>query len=309
MDNYMSYVVSPNVRTIGGRTECQWSDVNIDGYVILDGYIANYAGIVGGEKVDIKVGSSSNLATTITFSPGDNSIASVINRINDFIPGLAGLGPTVDDPSQQSVRLSHSTYVEITNIYSRTVDFARIGLPLAVRDSSLIYDYKLVDGTATDIPGGGGSAANRFDNLSLPINIDSGSNVVTVWSTINNIDIECVVGIQMTLFWSNGFEGEPDNSLHNTFQLPSDSEVFTSAPGSDTDNGINALSIAPKRVLFTVMLPIPFAYFNPITFKVPRGSTKLRVGVGTGLNTSSNVPYKSFIELPKITVAVYQGAE
>jgi len=298
----MSYVISPNVRTIGGRIECQWTDVNVDGYVILDGYRADYASVVGGEKVDIRVNSPTDPITTITLSPGDNTVNAIVNRINSFIPDLATIPALADTPA---IRLRHHTYLEVVNIYSRTVDFARIGLPLATRDGRdgySINSYKLIDGTATNLSGGG-TGIDRFDDLSIPIDIDPGSNTVTMWATITNIDINCLCGIQLSAWWSNGFEGEPDASMIAVIQLPG-SAVITTPP---VINPFITTVGSIKQIFLLDVLQVDKVFFNPITIPVPRGATKLRVGVALG-QVNNDSTFNSFIELPKVTVAMYQGA-
>ncbi len=299
----MSYVISPTVRTIGGRTECEWSEVNIDGYVVLDGYFADYASVTGGEKVDIRVGSSSDPIITITLSPGDNTAEAIRDRINSFIPNLATSPVFIDNGA---IRLHHPTYLEVVDIYNRTIDFARIGLPLAVKDGYVINNYKQLDGTAANESGAGSTSIDRFDYLSLPIDINPGSNIITVWATVNNTDPDCSVGIQVGVWWSNGFEGELDDTLDTILQLPGDS--ITVASSTESENPFATLVSNSKQFFMFDILPVQQMFYNPITLPVPRGATKLRISTIVG-NSSDFSTFKSFIVLPRATVAVYQGAQ
>ena len=293
----MATIFPPSFRTIGSRHNFLWGIPSGDD-AILDGFDADFAGMTGGETVDIGVGAAAPV--TVTMQGSDTTSALVRDRINATHTGLASL-------DGDRIVLTDSARVRVTAQGSFT-DFSRIGLPIEDRDTadpaSTVLSVPVELRTLT-----------RRDDISQLYQVPTGANFITLWAFITGNDgneIGEEVGLLLT--WGNEVDGPTDpvslfdGGLH----------VVTDLTGTATQNfephDPSGVSHYSRYGFFTPLLP---GAIQGITTKsmippirVPGGVTGLRLvpSVRSKRDAPWNKPIPFPATSPDISVAVYAHA-
>lgn len=184
--------IYPPFQSLAPRVAAQWTPLG--GVVRVDGWAANFAGIVGGETVRINPDGAG--AANVVMAPGDVTALLVAARINATFAGIASVNPN------GGIRLTGAASMVVDNITQP--DFAKIGLP---------WTSRLIAATTTFRPEAA-VCPDRLDIVSDPITVPDGANRIAVWVRISGND-NTNVGCPISAAFSNGTEGLPSGTIFN----------------------------------------------------------------------------------------------
>ena len=285
----MASIFPSQFRDIGSRFNVPWVIPSAQN-AIVDGWPANFAGIVGGETVTIATDAVG--ATVVTFLAGDVTAALVAARINASAVGAIA---SVFDSAVRLQRSGASGRVNVT-AHSSYAAYLRFGIPIEDRNKAAAgatfvraaIDFR--DPTRLDL-----MSSSAFA-------IPSGANVLGVWARFTGNDAngqeeKPVIG----LAWENSVEpgGGPFASI---FDWNLDPLVLSVAADGETSS--QSFSRIHNRVLPSVLQGVEIRQPHAIV-PIPPGSTGIRVQVGgVVVPVGNTLPAAA----PNVSVALYAGA-
>lgn len=267
--------LNPNL----GRTFITWTEANPSGpSAIIDGIVADYASVTGGENFDITAGGVG--PTTITLLAGDVTAAQIRDRINATFVGLASVR------TSGALRLEHPTDVAVSNF--GTVVFDKVGLPIISKNVANVAATSFFMSSNEVEPG-------RIDYASNRVDIPPGANEASFWVSYSIVDAaNRQSNPKIGIAWNNAVDGA--GALTSLLNLYEDSVIFPPvalgltepAPLRPQEVGVSQLVLSGS--LDT--LPGSVFWRKLIRVAIPAGATQVRlVAFAAIADTAGDYPF------------------
>lgn len=190
----MSTIFQPSsMNILAPRTALTWDHSRVAN-VVIDGYVAAFNTIVGGETFSLKRGDVANPWIDIVLVAGDNTAQKVVDRINLASAGLASL-------VNGHVRITDNDYLDVKTTLTDAV-FAKVGLPMMERVRAAAPSITFVVPIVETERANEGVSVTSF---AIPNSV----NRLGIWLSI--IGASSTLGLKWKVLWSNGVEGEGPN--------------------------------------------------------------------------------------------------